>query len=254
MKRKIIVANWKMNPVSSKEALILINKINQETKSIKKAKDLDIIICPPAIFLSDVSKNIKSNYKLGAQDIFWQNDGSFTGEISPKMLKEIGVSAVIVGHSERRGVGDSDEIVAKKLQTCLANNLTPIICVGEKERDSEGKYFGLLANQLKTSLSLIKKSDLKKIVIAYEPIWAIGKKEAMNSRDINETTIFLKKTIVDIYGKGMSENVSVIYGGSVNFENIDSIMKDGGVNGVIIGRQSLIPSDFSEIVKIISKI
>lgn len=255
MMKKIIVANWKMNPVSAKEAEGILNKVK---KTIGKLKNMQMVICPPFIYFENLRKIINKtpNSFLGAQDSFWENEGAFTGEISPEMIKNFGGKYVILGHSERRRLGETDEIVNNKITACLKSGLIAVLCVGEKTRDEQGDYFIFLRDEIRNSLANIRKNFLKNIIIAYEPIWAIGKSEseAMRPSDIREMAIYIKKILSEIYGKESALLVPILYGGSVGGKNAGEIIKDGGVNGLLVGHQSLKPENFNEILKSVENI
>ena len=169
------------------------------------------------------------------------------------MLRDMGVSYVIVGHSERRKMGETDEIVSKKAVATISAGLCPIVCIGEAVHDADGAYLGALKDQLKNSLAGIPKSAASKLVIAYEPIWAIGAKEAMQPEQINETALFIKKTIADIFGRDAGLDLTVLYGGSVNWRNAGDIIKKGGVGGLLVGRESVNMPGFIELAKAVDE-
>jgi len=244
---KIVVANWKMNPQSQKEAEVLFNGISKEAKNIKNTK---IIICPPSAFLF-VSKKIKSKkIILGAQDVGSHEEGSHTGEISAKMLSNMGVKYVIVGHSERRSQGESNQIVNQKLLNLLKSKLFPILCVGESQRDKEGDYLSFVGGQIKECLAGVAKSQMSNITIAYEPIWAIGKNATREAttEEFVEMKIYIKKVISDIYGEKIAHSTTIIYGGSVNSLNASFFVEKGGADGLLVGRDSLNPKKFGAIL------
>lgn len=246
--RSLIVANWKMNPETMEEA----KEIFKKTKlNIQKLKNIKVVICPPFVYLSELEKSLGSNSRylyLGAQDIFWEKSGSFTGEIGSSMLKK--ESYVILGHSERRDLGENNEMISKKVISTLKANMYAILCIGEKERDEHGEYLHFLREQLIHSIGKLSKSFLDKLIIAYEPVWAIGKSEAMKPNDIYEISIFIKKILVEIFGQKTNINVPILYGGSVNVKNAKEIIKFGEVQGLLVGRQSLDSEKFGELLKI----
>jgi triosephosphate isomerase len=244
----LVVANWKMNP----ETIDKAKEIFKETeKGMSEIKKVNLVVCPPFVYLSDLEKINNSKIVLGAQDMFWEESGSFTGEISSKMLK--GEGYVILGHSERRELGENDEMVAKKILAALKAGLCPILCVGEKERDAHGEYLHFLRAQIKNSLGQLTKNLLSKIIIAYEPIWAIGKSdsEAMKPEDIHETSLFIKKVLADIYKQKKVISIPILYGGSVSHNNAKDIISRGEVQGLLVGRESLNPKKFNELLKVI---
>lgn len=234
-----------MNPASLAEAKLLFGKVS---RTAGKLRNVETVMCPPFIYLSEFAGRSKV---LGAQDVFWQNDGRFTGEISPKMLKSVGVSYVIVGHSERRSLGETDAIVAHKALGALGEGLKTVICVGEGERDLGGAYFEFLKIQIKQSLAGIPRRFLPNLIIAYEPLWAVGKsyKDAMTPADIRETSIFIRKILSDIYDQTSVVSVPIIYGGAVETENIADVLREGGVAGVLVGHKSVVADEFISMIK-----
>lgn len=247
-KKKIVVANWKMNPKTSLEARDLFKKVKLRAKVFS---EIEVVICPPALYLPLFSKMTQKNFSLGVQNVFSEQSGSFTGEIGPGMAADAGASFVILGHSERRAMGETDQLVAKKVSASLSSGLLVVLCVGEKERDSSARFYEFLKNQIRTSLGAVKASDLKKIIIAYEPVWAIGKsfKDAMKPAELYEMTIFIKKVFADMFTADVAHSVRILYGGSVNFENAPQIIKEGGVQGLLVGRESLDAESFSKLLK-----
>ncbi len=247
---KIVVANWKMNPQSQKEAEVLLNALSKETKNAKNTK---IIICPPFPFLY-ISKKIKSKKViLGAQNVGKDTEGSHTGEVSSSMLSSLGARYVIVGHSERRTDGEDNKIINQKLLNLLKSKLSPILCVGERNRDKEGEYLSFVGEQIKECLSGVSKSQMANIIIAYEPIWAIGSgsiREATRE-EFMEMKIYIKKIISDIYGAKIAHSMIILYGGSVNPLNAGTFVSDDGADGLLVGRDSLNPKKFSAIINAI---
>lgn len=244
-----------MNPFSAKEAVGILNGVK---KTVAKLKKTQTVICPPFVYFNDLRKSIgkSANLFLGAQNSFWEIEGAFTGEVSPEMIKNYGGAYVILGHSERRALGETDEMVSKKTVVCLKTGLKTVVCVGEKIRDEQGNYLGFLRNEIRDSLNKVQKRFLKNLIIAYEPIWAIGKKdtEAMLPADIRETAIYIKKILSEIYGQESALAVPILYGGSVGGKNAGDIIKNGGVDGLLVGHQSLKPENFSEILKSVENI
>ncbi len=248
-KRNLVVANWKMNPESLEEAKKIFNAIRNSAKGLKNA---DVIVCPPFTYLQPFSKlDFPKNVFLGAQNVFGETKGAFTGEISAGMVKNLGANFSIVGHSERRAMGETNEIVRKKVQIAFNTNLMPILCIGEKERDKDGNHLEFIKNQIKECLTGLSKKDLVGIHIAYEPIWAIGKsyKEAMSPTDIHETVLFIKKSFGELFGRDTADSLRILYGGSVEAENASEIVRLGNIDGFLVGHASLVPSQFSAILK-----
>jgi len=251
--KALVVANWKMNPETVEKAKEIFKGTKTITRDLKNTK---VVICPPFVYLSDLEKINDSNLLIGAQDMFWENAGSFTGEISPIMLKKEGESYVILGHSERRELGETEESISKKIISAIKVGLIPILCVGEKERDVHGEYLHFLRKQIINSLGKLSKRFLSKIVIAYEPIWAIGKseEEAMKPTDLHEMSIFIKKILVEVYGQTVAMTVPILYGGSVSHNNAKDILVHGQVQGLLVGRESLNPKKFGELLKEVDSI
>ena len=247
--KKLIVANWKMNPASLAEARVLFGKTK---KAGGRLDSVETIICPPFPYLGILAHAGTTRVRLGAQDSYFLNGGRATGEVSPEMLRDLGVSYVIVGHSERRALGETNEVVAKKIKAVLAERLSPIVCIGEKERDSEGKYFDVLKSQISASLAEVSRPQLRYIVIAYEPLWAIGKsaRDAADPRMIQEVVIFIRKVLADAFGEEAAQAPDIIYGGATEASNTASILTEGGVSGLLVGHKSLDVEEFMSMVKI----
>ncbi len=249
MKRRLIIGNWKMNPATLEEA----RRIYQSAKNISnKLNKTDVVICPPFIYLSTfLNKKIQSSLKIGAQDVFFEESGAFTGEISPMMLKNLGVNYIIIGHSEKRAEGETEELISKKIQAALDIGISPILCVGEKERDTHGNYLDILKTQIKNSLNKVSKKHISKLIVAYEPLWAIGAKDAMDPATVHEMSLFIKKVLSDIYGHDEALSTPILYGGSVNFRNAVDIITKGEVDGLLVGRESINSTGFVELLKVV---
>jgi len=240
-----------MAPETTVEARATFNAIK---KIASKLRNAQTIICPPFVYLSELKK-IANGHRcvLGAQDSFWDSkEKAHTGEVSPHMLTGLGIKYVILGHSEKRALGESNEIVNKKVGECLKEGLIVILCVGESQRDEHGEYAKFIKNEITGSLKKIPKKYLKNLMIAYEPIWAIGKSatRAASPEDALEVSILIKKILADIFGKDLAVKVPILYGGSVNPDNSKSFLTDGEMDGLLVGRASLDANKFSEILKI----
>lgn len=235
--KKLIVANWKMNPAS----LIGARKL---FSSVKKTK---AVICPPLAYLTEF------NYKpLGAQNCHWQESGPYTGEVSPKMLKDLGVEYVIIGHSERRiYFKETDEIINKKLKAALKAGLKPILCIGEKTGENSEK---VIINQLKEDLRGISKKDLPKVIIAYEPVWAIGTGKTATSAQAQEVHKYIRNLLKKMYNQDIANQIRIQYGGSVKTDNIIELMQQPDIDGALVGGASLKIEAFVDIVKKASEI
>ncbi|MEI6843295.1 MAG: triose-phosphate isomerase [bacterium] len=247
--KKLVIGNWKMNPETVLEAKKIVSEVKKYTKNIKKTQ---IVLCPPFVYLSPLSGSVSNKVFLGAQNAFYETAGPYTGEVSFNQLHQFKTSLVIIGHSERRNMGETDEIINKKVISVVNEGMTAVLCVGEKEHDHNGEYLAFVKNQIVLGLKDITKKLVDHIVIAYEPIWAIGAKEAMNPREVHEMGIFIKKILKDMYGL-LSDSIRIIYGGAVNEFNTEDIIKGGFVHGFLVGRESLKPKNFSEIIKIVDK-
>ncbi|MGB9679904.1 MAG: triose-phosphate isomerase [Thermoanaerobacteraceae bacterium] len=246
MRKPIIAGNWKMYMTPS-EAVNLV----RELVPLVKDSNTEVVVIPPFVDLTVVEKEINgTNISLGAQDMYWEEKGAFTGEVSPLMLKEIGVKYVIIGHSERRQYfGETDETVNKKVLSALDHGLMPIICVGESLSQREaGKAFEVVENQTKEALKNVPEKEIEKIVIAYEPIWAIGTGKTATSKDANEVIKSIRSTVSKLYGSEISQLVRIQYGGSVKPNNAAELMAESDIDGALVGGASLVATDFAKIV------
>ena len=251
MSKKLIIGNWKMNPSTLDEAKRIARKIRSAAGRLGHA---ETVICPPFPFMSiGVSKKKFPNFRLGAQSASYEEGGPHTGEVGAAMLRSLGTDYVIVGHSEERAAGDTDDVISRRAQAVLSFGMMAVVCVGEKTRDENGAYLDGLKNQIKKSLAGIMPAQAKNIVIAYEPVWAIGAKEAMLPAQIYETSLFVKKVFSDIFGASSAMKVKVLYGGSVNFRNAPDIMKIGKVDGLLVGRESVNNAGFVELLKAVDQ-
>lgn len=248
MKKALVAGNWKMYKTPTES----ISFVKSLVENIGEYEDRDVLICPPFTSLFPVSQILKnSSIKLGAQNVYFENEGAFTGEISPLMLKDLGVEYVICGHSERRNIfGETDEIINKKIKKVAETGMKPILCVGEKlnERE-EGKTFEVVENQIKKCLENFK--DIEKLVIAYEPVWAIGTGKTALPNQAEEVHIFIREIISRMYNKEIAENLIILYGGSVKPENIDSLMREKNIDGVLVGGACLKVESFLRIINYI---
>ncbi len=251
---KIVCGNWKMNPVTVKEAEKLFRDV---AKSVSKVRRTQVVIFPPFIYLDRLKKMRSKKIRLGAQDAFLGDVGAFTGEVSPEMLYELGARYVILGHSERRALGEQDSVINKKLKSALASSLLPILCVGENTRDENHEYFNIVKTQIKECLSGVGKNLISKIIFAYEPVWAISstanRKDA-TADDSREMAVFIRKALSDLYSPEIAGGVKVIYGGSVTERDAGEFLQNGGVDGVLPGRASLTAKKFIEIIKIAERL
>ena len=226
-------------------------------KAAAKLVHTEAVICPPLPFITSCAGRLAPSGKLnaphfhmGAQVASTQEEsGPHTGEVGAHMLRDIGVEFVIVGHSEQRKRGDTDDVVAARLKAVLDQGMTPILCVGESVRDESGAYLDALKNQIKASCGDLLKKSAKSIIVAYEPIWAIGAAEAMKPEDVYETSLFIKKVFADLFGADMGLKVTILYGGSVTYRNAPDIIAVGKVDGLLVGRESVNAPGFVEMLK-----
>jgi triosephosphate isomerase len=248
MRRPIIAGNWKMHK-TVQESIDIAIALKRKFYTFSQA---DIVICPPFTALGRVNDEIiDSAILLGAQDVYWETEGAFTGEISPTMLKDVGCRYVIVGHSERRNIfEETDEDVNKKVRTVLKHAMVPIMCIGERieERDN-GMTFEVLEKQLTRGLKDLTKDEVVRIVIAYEPVWAIGTGRTASPQQAQEAHHFIREFIERLYDKGVSLKTRIQYGGSVRPDNIAQLMAQEDVDGVLVGGASLDVNSFAEIVQ-----
>ena len=253
--KKLIVANWKMNPVNTVHAQKLSRQVIRGAKNFGK---VDVVFCPPFPFLSSVGPELKrSHIVLGSQDSFWKDEGAYTGEVSVPMLKSFGVRFVLVGHSERRiHLGETDEMVAKKVKNVLMHRLHPIVCVGEQSRDLvdyKGKevsgMVATLSRQIPPALKGLKRNQAKYLIFAYEPIWAIGTGKADNPQKALEAITLIRRLLAGRFGPAIAHEIRILYGGSVTPKNVVSFISQEGIDGVLVGGSSLSVKSFVDIVR-----
>ena len=244
--KTIIVANWKCNPLTLKESLALFETVK---KGVDKVKGVEIVICPPFPFVLAI-KPI-SNLSLGGQDCFWEQAGAYTGEVSPKILKDLNCEYVILGHSERKyWLGETSEMISNKIKAALSAGLKPIFCVGETEEERDmGNTQNIIQLQLENGLKNISKKDVGDIIIAYEPVWAIGSGRYCPVDEAQTMGLLIRKFIAHLYSRNISEDVKIIYGGSVNSQNAADYVKEARLQGLLVGGSSIKPKEFIEIVK-----
>lgn len=246
--KKIIVANWKMNPQTEAEVVLFFKTFKKYIDTISNA---EIVICPPIIFLPCV-KDQKLNAKLGAQDMFWEEKGAYTGGISPFMIKNFGCQYAILGHSERRKYfGETNEMVNLKVIAAIKNRISPIICVGELSAENEEGSYKLIEKQMRSAFMNVENfaSLPISIIIAYEPVWAIGTGVTPNANKVLSVLLFIKKVISEIYDERAAERVKIIYGGSVDGKNAGGFVKEGKMDGLLVGGASLFAIEFARIAE-----
>lgn len=245
MRKKIVAGNWKMNK-TPQEALALVELLKDKINTDK----VDVVFCVPAVDLIPVIDALKgTNIAVGAQNMFYEESGAYTGEISPAMLTEIGVKYVVIGHSERREYfAETDETVNKKVKKAIEHGITPIMCCGETLEQRElGIAVDFIRTQIKSGLAGISAEDVKKVVIAYEPIWAIGTGKTATSEQAEEICAAIRTVLGEVYGSETAEEVRIQYGGSVNGKNAAELFGMPNIDGGLVGGASL-KEDFSQIV------
>lgn len=241
---KYIIANWKAFVTTQKQAKALA----QAFAKVKAEKHREIILCPPSPFLFAFGSS--RAYTKGAQDVFWEKDGAYTGQTTLAMLVDAGVTHVIVGHSERRHFAlDSDEMVNRKVRAALKAGFTVVLCVGEKEREDPKAIPEIVGKQVITALADVPLNQLSALMIAYEPIWAIGTGVADTPNDAMSASLYIRKVVGELYTSKAALALRILYGGSVNRENAAAFMHQSGIDGVLVGRASANKEDFSAIIK-----
>lgn len=246
MRKPIIAGNWKMH-MSIAEALDFVAAIKPEIAGT----DVEAVICAPFTLLKDLKTAVAGTaIKVGAQNMHYEEKGAFTGEISPLMLKELGVDYVIIGHSERRQFfNEDDTMINLKVKKALGTGIDPILCCGETLEEREaGETKNVVKRQIVADLEGIAAEDMKKVVIAYEPIWAIGTGRTASSQDANDVIAFIRETLVALYGDVVSEEVRIQYGGSVKPDNVEEIMNQSDIDGALVGGASLKADSFVQLV------
>jgi len=252
--KALLAANWKMNPVDGGEAVDLVKGILDV--SSEATDNVEVVLCPPFPWLLGVAEVLEgSGVQLGAQDCFWETSGAYTGEVSPAMLRGW-CQWVIVGHSERRVIlGETDDMVARKAAAALANGLNVIVCVGELEDHYDaGKSDEIVTGQVKASLANASADDSSRLVIAYEPVWAIGSGESADPEHAYKTMRLIRKVVGELIGAGAARKVRVLYGGSVNAANVESYVELPLCDGCLVGGASLKADEFSQIVRVTNEV
>lgn len=253
MSEFLIIGNWKMNPKSN----ILGLKIYKDTLKIigptiaSKNKYLETAFCIPSIYLPELIKNKKKNLNIGIQDAYFESTGAKTGLVSIEMISTYKPMYALVGHSEVRARGENNTDVNQKTLEYLRKKIKPVICVGETDRDQYGAYLNTIREQIETALMGVARKDITNISIAYEPIWAIGKNAVREATaaECFEVSIHIRRVLTDMFGVKEASKIKILYGGSVNTNDAMNFIEHGGVNGLLIGRTSLVPKDFGKIIK-----
>jgi len=246
MRRKVIAGNWKMNMLPN-EAMNFIESLSQKVKDTEN----EVVLCVPYIdIFYSVLNAQETNIKIGAQNMHWEESGAYTGEVSAEMLKSVGVEYVIIGHSERRQYfAETDETVNKKLKKALTVGLKPIVCVGETlDQREQGITMQIITSQTEKALEGLTSNEVEKVIIAYEPIWAIGTGKTATKEDANDAVKQIRNKIANIYGNETAEKVIIQYGGSVKASNAKELFEMSDIDGGLVGGASLKAEEFSNIV------
>ena len=245
MAKTYVIGNWKNYVTSLKEGKKLFKDIEKKLPRTLKA---NVVVCPPALLIHPLSSSYSGKrISFGAQDVFFES-GAHTGETTVALAKDVGATYTIAGHAERRAQGETDEIVAREVGAALDARMTPVVTFGEEERDKDGHYLKALQETILASLALVDAKSLKKVLLAYEPVWAIGAPLPPNARAIRETIIFIRKTLAQKYSKADALKVPILYGGAVNVESADDLIQHSGASGFLLGRASVHADTFVEIV------
>lgn len=245
----LVVGNWKMNPSTLNDARKLFLDIR--TALGRKQRLSAIAIAPPTPFIAELQKLSPSGrIALAAQTVSAEAKGAHTGDTSLSMLKSVGVTSVIVGHSERRAAGLTDAEVAARVQAVLTGRTTAIVCVGETSRDVQADFYSVVETQLRAVFAHVPKARLGQLVVAYEPVWAIGTGDHATPEDVREMKLFIQKVIADVYGRPAIAKVRILYGGSVNKTNAVELLREGEVDGFLIGGASLKAKEFAVIIDV----
>lgn len=246
----LIIGNWKLNPQTSNAAKALFVAVR---KKLKKNAGVTVVVAPPFPFIPDLVRlSPPGRIAVAAQDVCNEDAGAFTGEVSAPMLASLGVSYVIIGHSERRALGETDEMVQKKVMAALRRKLTPVVCIGEVDRDGQGHFYNQIEAQLRALAAGLTARQIAQVVIAYEPIWAIGTGKNATAEDVKEMQLFITTVLTKLYDRLVARRVRVIYGGSVKPQNVTELHTAGGMQGFLVGGASLNADDFITIVRAVS--
>lgn len=245
--KALIVGNWKMNPATYKDAKLLFDATK---KAAESAKGATVVVAPPSLYLRELSKGYRGKIAFAVQNASAETTGAHTGEISFAMAKDARVEFGIIGHAERRAAGETNEDTKLKVKMALSEGLTPILCVGEHSRGTSGTHFAFVRDQLRTGLMDVEPANLKKVIIAYEPVWAIGAASAMSPRDMHEMSIFIRKCIFELHGEA-AHAVRILYGGSIDATNAPAMLTEGDVSGLLVGRASTDTTHIKELLQAI---
>jgi len=248
MRKPMIAGNWKMY----KDVNEAVDFTNSVKRSVFDITNVDIVVCPPYTDLSDVGEMlVETNISLGAQNCYWEKEGAYTGEVAPGMLKSVGCTYVIIGHSERRRLfGETDTTVNRKIKAVIESGLVPIMCVGETLEEREAaKTMDVVSAQIKEGLKGFDEEYLEKLIVAYEPVWAIGTGKTATPVQAQEVQVMIRKLLAEIFSPSFAEEIRILYGGSVKPANIEELMKEEDIDGGLIGGASLKTDSFTDIIR-----
>jgi len=249
--KSLVIGNWKMNPATYGQAKLLFDATR---RAAEKAKSVSVVVAPPSIFLRELRNSYKGKrVSFAVQNGNAEPAGAYTGEISFAQSKNAGAAYAIIGHAERRGMGETNDDTRKKVAAALSLKITPVLCVGEKERTSDGGHFNIVGEQLRAGFADVQPPQVSRVVVAYEPLWAIGGSKTMGPRDMHEMAIFIRKTLVEARGQG-GMNMKILYGGSVDETNAGEMLVLGDVHGLLVGRASEDGAKFAALLQSLEQV
>lgn len=251
--KKFVIGNLKMNLLSVSEREAYLKGIDRVFAG-KKSQNTEVVLCPPSIHLEAFKKWKNKRIKRGAQNVFFEDKGSYTGEISPLQIKNLGCEYVIVGHSERRRYfGENGEFVNFKIISALSHELRPVLCVGETKEEKEAECTReVITGQIKEALVDVSRVKARQVIIAYEPVWSVGTDDIPSANEVMSAKLLIRKILYELFGKKYADEIAILYGGSVNAKTVKQVCIDAEVDGVLVGRESLQPKEFQKIVEIVN--
>lgn len=258
---KLIIANWKMNPPTLAEARTLLSVIK---KTALVVRNVTTVIAPPTVFLQPLAVSSRAKrLQFGVQNMHFATMGPQVGEVSATQVREVGASYVLIGHSARRELGETDKEVTKKVSAALAAKLTPVVFVGERERDAHGNFLRVIRKQVKDAFTETPRSRIKDVILVYEPVWAIstasprlrsaGTNGGITTNEIHQMTLFVRKVLTESFGIAMARKIKILYGGSVNANNAEEVLGVPGIEGAAVGGASLDAKEFGVILRAANK-
>lgn len=245
----LVIGNWKMNPKTAKSAHTLAKEVVKRTRGANAV----VVVAPPFPFIGTTGAVVKgSAVLLGAQEVHAKKEGAYTGGVSVLMLKSMGVRYVIVGHSERRQEGETDAAVNEKVAACLKAGIAPVVCVGERTRDTDGQFYSAVEHQLRAACAGVGRARVRNMVVAYEPVWAVGSGTPASAEEVHEMMLFLRKVLVALYDRACAASVRLLYGGSVTAKNAPLLLAGSETSGLLVGGASIRAADFVALVNAVS--